>query len=205
MFTLSVPLILASTSPRRQQFLRELGLSFAIQPAAVDETPRPGEPADDFIRRMAMDKAAAVSADHPEACVLGADTVVLLDDTIFGKPENPEQALAMLRRLQGRTHRVGSAFALLCPAQGIRESRTVHTAVTFGSFPDTVLQAYVDSGEPLDKAGAYGIQGQGGFLVRSIDGSYSNVVGLPINEVVQSLLHHALITPAPPAVHPWRE
>lgn len=193
MFTACCPLILASASPRRRTYLSRLGLDFSIVPAAIDETCMPDESPQDFARRMAATKAKTVAAAHPEACVIGADTVVALDNRIFGKPENRKQALAMLTALQGRTHQVTTGFAIVAVNRNIAEIDTVTTQVTFGTFAEPVLRAYVDSGEPMDKAGSYGIQGIGSFLVRSISGSCSNVVGLPVHAVVRTLLEHALL------------
>jgi len=193
MFTACCPLILASASPRRQEYLTRLGLEFRIIPAAIDEIAAPGESPRDFAQRMAATKAWQVAEAHPDACVIGADTVVVLDHRIFGKPRDPKEALAMLMALQGRTHEVTTGFALVSKKRYIEEVNAVTTAVTFGVFTQPILQAYVDSGEPMDKAGAYGIQGKGGFLVQSVTGSCSNVVGLPVHAVVHSLLRHALL------------
>lgn len=195
MFIASCPLILASSSPRRQEFLSLLGLEYWTLPSAIDETPEPDESPADFARRMAKAKAVEIAAAHPESCVIGADTVVALDRTIFGKPRDRQEALTTLKILQGKTHQVITAFAVVMPQRAIEEVGTSTTLVSFDSFTDDILQAYVDSEDPLDKAGAYGIQGKGTFLIRSITGSYSNVVGLPLNEVVQILLQHRLLRP----------
>jgi MAF protein len=193
MFRTSCPLVLASASPRRQAFLARLGLEFSIVPAAIDESCRLDESPQDFTRRMATNKAKTVAAACPAACVLAADTVVALDEHIFGKPASHEEALTMLNKLQGRTHEVTTGFAIVAKDRNINEIDTVTTSVTFGTFPDSILQAYVASGEPMDKAGAYGIQGIGSFLVLSISGSCSNVVGLPVHAVVRSLLKQAVL------------
>jgi len=195
MFIASCPFILASSSPRRQEFLSLLGLEYRTIPSDIDETPETEELPADFARRMAKAKAVQISAAHPESCVIGADTVVALDRTIFGKPRDRQDALAILKILQGKTHKVITAFAVVMQQRAIEEVWASTTLVTFDTFTDNILQAYVDSEEPLDKAGAYGIQGKGTFLVRSITGSYSNVVGLPLNEVVQILLQHQLLKP----------
>ncbi len=195
MFIASRPLILASSSPRRQEFLTQLGLHFTVNPADIDETPQAGELPEDFSRRMARTKAALIAGNHPQACVIAADTVVALGQTIFGKPRDREEALAILTALQGRTHEVITGFAVLCAESAIAAVAAVSSQVTFASFAGTILQAYVDTGEPMDKAGAYGIQGRGAFLVHSLHGSYSNVVGLPVTELVAVLLQHRLIEP----------
>lgn len=195
MFTACVPLILASASPRRREFLHQLGLCFDVVPACIDETPFTGESPERFADRMASGKARNIAATHQDACIIGADTVVALEDTIFGKPANPAEALGILQHLQGRTHRVITGLSLFCQRLGIAENAVTTTLVTFDCFDDAILKGYVDSGDPLDKAGAYGIQGKGTFLVRSINGSYSNVVGLPIHQLVRLLLTHHLIHP----------
>lgn len=195
MFTACYPLILASASPRRRDLLAQLGLDFHIVPATVDETPLPQEAPIDFVRRMAVTKAKQVAADCPHACVIGADTVVTLDHHIFGKPGDQEDALAMLTSLQGQTHTVITGFALIADNRELKTVDAVTTSVTFGTFSETVLRAYVHTGEPMDKAGAYGIQGVGGFLVHEISGSYSNVVGLPLHAVVHTLLKWCCIQP----------
>ena len=195
MFTACCPLILASSSPRRQEFLTLLGLEYQVVPAIVEERPETEEAPECFARRMAVTKAEQVAIAHPESCVIGADTVVALGRSIFGKPRNRLEALTILKCLQGQTHRVITGFAVIAPQRGIKEIATAISLVTFDTFGDNILQAYVDSGEPMDKAGAYGIQGKGTFLIRSITGSYSNVVGLPVNAVVQVLLRHHLIQP----------
>jgi septum formation protein len=144
---------------------------------------------------MARVKALQISAAHPESCVIGADTVVALDRIIFGKPSDRQEALTTLKILQGKTHQVTTAFAVVMQQRAIEEVVTSTTLVTFDIFADDILQAYIDTEEPMDKAGAYGIQGKGTFLIRSITGSYSNVVGLPLHAVVQVLLQHQLLKP----------
>lgn len=195
MFTARVPLILASASPRRQEFLHQLGLDFDILPASIDESPLPDEEPAAFAHRMATSKAEHVAQSHPETCVIGADTVVSLAGIIYGKPADASEALFMLEQLQGHTHQVITGLALVLHSQAIHTGTTETTRVSFDQFSRSILQAYVDSGDPLDKAGAYGIQGQGTFLVRAIDGSYSNVVGMPVNQLLRLLLAHHLIAP----------
>jgi septum formation protein len=193
MFTACCPLILASASPRRHEYLTRLGLDFRIVPADIDEIFEPGESPRTFACRMAAAKARQVADAHPEACVIGADTVVALEHRIFGKPRDQEEALAMLMALQGRIHEVTTGVALVFGNHHIAEAAAVTTQVTFGVFTERTLRAYVASGEPMDKAGAYGIQGIGSFLVQSITGSCSNVVGLPVHAVVRSLLNLNLL------------
>ncbi len=195
MFKNNGQLVLASGSPRRRRFLEELGLDFTIAVGDVDETLRSGESPPAFVSRLAQEKAASIAVDHPEAWVIGADTVVVVADEILGKPADSEDALAMLTRLAGRSHEVWTGFSIIRTAS-VAVTRAVRTEVTFVSAAADVLAAYVASGEPLDKAGAYGIQGRGGFLVERIDGSYSNVVGLPMAELVEELLNLDAIAPA---------
>ncbi|MBM9536966.1 Maf family protein [Desulfobulbus alkaliphilus] len=193
MFTTPCPLILASASPRRQEFLTQLGLSFHVQPAIIDETPRPGEAPVQFAQRLATAKAESMASDQPQACIIGADTVVSLGTTLFGKPADQQEALTILKNLQGKTHLVTTGLAIICRQRDIKETTTVTSQVTFDTFPDPVLQAYIETGDPMDKAGAYGIQGQGAFLVRSITGSWSNIVGLPVNTLIRTLLRLELL------------
>jgi septum formation protein len=195
MFTTCKPLILASASPRRQQFLQDLGLSFTALAADIDETPVKNEEPDAFARRMAREKAELIAQHHPASWVVGADTVVTLGGRILGKPDDTEHALEMLRSLQGEKHQVITGVALRCVLEDSSEILSRATEVRFARFSDAILAAYVQTGEPLDKAGAYGIQGKGGFLVRSIAGSCSNVIGLPVNTCIGLLLHYNIIAP----------
>jgi septum formation protein len=195
MFISLKPLILASASPRRQQFLRDLGLDFTCLPAEIDETPFSGEQPAAFARRMAAEKAGAVATQHPASWVIGADTVVTLDGQIIGKPADAAHAWEILRALRGRTHQVITGLALFCHEEGCAEILAGTSEVTFAAFPDEVLAAYIRTGEPLDKAGAYGIQAKGAFLVESVRGSCSNVIGLPLSSCLALLLRRGLITP----------
>lgn len=173
---------LASRSPRRAALLSGLGVAFEVVAADVDERALPGETAAAYTRRVASLKAVAARTrcgdDRP---VLGADTTVTLDGELFGKPCDHAAARAMLRRLAGRWHDVVSAVVLIAPG-GAEHVAVVATRVEFVAFDDAVIDAYWASGEPMDKAGAYAIQGLGGALVRRIEGSYSAVVGLPLAE-----------------------
>lgn len=189
-------LILASGSPRRKQYLAAMGLHFSIRTVAVDETPNPGEKPDDFVRRMAREKAAGVSAEFPHCWVVSGDTVVCLGDDILGKPADEREAVALLMVLSGRKHVVKTAFCVTHRSRGVEDVRMVTTAVHFADFPEAVARAYVAAGESLDKAGGYGIQGKGIFLVKGIEGSYSNVVGLPLYELIDVLQTHGVIEPA---------
>jgi len=181
------PLILASASPRRRELLNQIGLEFGIQPVDLDETPLPDELPGHYVERLARAKAAAglEKADQPEALVLGADTSVVLDDRILGKPGDRGSALAMLRQLSGRTHKVFSAVAL-AGGHGCYARITI-TEVCFRDLEDAEMERYWETGEPRDKAGAYGIQGYGAVFVTGIWGSYSGVVGLPLQETAELL------------------
>lgn len=187
MFLASCPLILASASPRRQAYLARLELPYRCVPATIDETPAGGEAPEAFARRMAAAKAGQVAAAHPGACVIGADTVVALDHQIFGKPRDQAEALTILRTLQGRTHAVITGLAVILNQRAISEVSATTTLVTFDDFDDQILQAYVDSGEPMDKAGAYGIQGRAGMFVEHLAGSFTGVMGLPVCETGELL------------------
>ncbi|MFA7348982.1 MAG: Maf family protein [Desulfurivibrionaceae bacterium] len=190
-FRTEARLILASGSPRRRDFLAELGLAFEVVVADIDETPRPGETPVDFVARLSREKAQAV--DIPGAWVLAADTAVVVDGEILGKPGDEAEAAGMLMRLSGRWHEVWTGFSLCRRATGEQCTKTVCTKVRFLELTPELCRAYVRTGEPLDKAGAYGIQGKGCFLVPEISGSYTNVVGLPMAEVLETLLHYKVI------------
>lgn len=186
-FRTAAPLVLASASPRRREYLAGLGLDFTVRPAELDETPRPGEGPENFVRRLAREKAEAVAGAFPASWVLAADTVVVVDGEILGKPGSGEEAVTMLLRLSGRWHEVWTGF---CVCRGLPPEAlvgAVRTGVRFMALDRELCRAYVRTGEPLDKAGAYGIQGKGAFLVEEIRGSYTNVVGLPLAEVLAAL------------------
>jgi septum formation protein len=173
------PIILASASPRRRQLLELIGLPFDVVAAEIDETPENGEDPNQFAVRVARDKALEVAREHPDRLVLGADTVVEIDSEILGKPSSMEHAKTMLRRLSSRTHLVHTAIAAVV-------SDTCHEAldtatVEFVQLADKMIDWYVATGEPMDKAGAYAIQGIGGLLVAHVEGSPHTVVGLPLH------------------------
>ena len=174
-------MILASASPRRRALLHAAGVSFTVQAADVDESVLPGEDAADYARRVAAAKAEAVPGD----VVLAADTVVALDGRVYGKPATPEEARATLRALSGRTHQVYTAVALRI--LGRTRVRLVVSRVRFRALSERDLDWYVATGEPMDKAGAYGIQGEGMALVDRLWGSYTNVMGLPLKETLAML------------------
>jgi len=194
-FRTKAGLILASASPRRRVLLQDVGLDFEIMEARIKEKPEAGETPQDFVLRASCDKASVISSRNPGSWVLGADTVVVQGDRIIGKPKNQEEALQVLLILSGRKHLVHTGFCLKNKIERVSVSRVVTTEVKFFHFSREIAAAYVATGEPLDKAGAYGIQGRGGFLVEKINGSYSNVVGLPLFEVIQELLNFKVVSP----------
>ena len=187
-------LILASQSPRRRYLLRKAGLVFQVIPSGVDEGDVPlTEPAA-YVKALARAKAEDVASRHPDAWVIGADTVVLIGGDILGKPGSRREAREMLRQLSGQTHQVHTGYALCCRDAGRMITDAVKTDVRFKSLSEAEIEWYIQTGEPFDKAGAYAIQGLGTFLVRSISGSYTNVVGLPVCEVIEALIREGVIS-----------
>jgi septum formation protein len=190
-------LVLASASPRRQELLRNARIPFKVQPADVPEAPAAGEPPEDFARRLACDKARAVFEALPparETLVLGADTVVVADGRILGKPAGREDAVRMLRLLSGRRHEVITGVCLIgreVRSRNIFEDvRSETTAVYFDPLTEADIQDYAATGEPMDKAGAYAIQGVAARWISRIEGDYGNVVGLPVALVCRMLREH---------------
>jgi len=182
------PLVLASTSPRRRFLLREAGIPFdVVAPRDVAEDFPAGEPPQDLVRRHALTKARSVAADHPGRLILGGDTVVVLDDRVFGKPADEAEARAMLAQLAGRTHVVYTGLALVDGSSGREVAEAEATAVTMRPLSAKEIRFYVATGEPLDKAGAYAVQGKGSLLVARVDGDYFNVVGLPLYRLSKML------------------
>lgn len=189
-------IILASASPRRRELLTQVGIAYTVQPSACDEKTgerRPAELVEELSRRKALAVYEKLSLPEQEECiVLGADTVVALEEQILGKPSDKADACRMLHRLQGKTHRVYTGVTLVQMADGTAASPTVltfHEATEVTMFPisDEEIERYVATGEPLDKAGAYAIQGKGAAFVAGINGDYGNVVGLPIGRLCQEL------------------
>lgn len=178
-------LVLASASPRRRELLGVLGVEFTVAPADIDESVHPDEAPEAYVRRMALSKAQAGYAAADDAAVLGSDTAVVIGDRILGKPADQDDAVAMLTALSGCTHRVMSAVALL-DAAGCSEALSI-TEVTFRQIGTAEAVRYWNTGEPADKAGAYGIQGRGAVFVSEIRGSYTGVVGLPLFETAALL------------------
>jgi len=190
-------IILASASPRRNELLRQVGFSFEVIPSLAEEREMPGETPEEHVVRLSLEKAREVSTrdDIDGRWIIGSDTIVLLDKEILGKPSDEEDAARMLRALSGRTHQVLSGYAILDRCTGENRSAAVTTRVTFRSLTAAEITGYIATKEPVDKAGAYAIQGLGAFMISRIEGSYSNVVGLPLCEVVQGL--EALGAPVP--------
>lgn len=180
-------LILASASPRRREMLRSVGLHFNIMPAHVPEDYIRGESPRQHVKRLSRDKALSVARMHPDHWVLGADTVVVIDGLILGKPANKIQAKKMLETLSGREHRVFTGFTLIRTSAGICRTRAVQSAVRFKPIHPNEMKWYIDSDEPYDKAGGYAIQGKGASFIQSIRGSHTNVIGLPLCEVMETL------------------
>lgn len=180
-------LVLASASPRREMLLRQIGLDFEIEPSGVEEPLPEGIPAEVLSERLAMEKAKLVASQRSSGLVIGADTIVVLDGTVLGKPASVREAEDMLRQLSGREHQVITGVAVVDATTGRSRSDHVSTAVRFANLDDRTIARYVASGEPVDKAGAYAIQGLGALLVESISGCYSNVVGLPLRRLVELL------------------
>ena len=195
-------LVLASASPRRQELLRKAGISFTVQPADVDETPLAGESPRECAERLAREKALAVWQTRQQDTVLGADTIVVVDATILGKPADTDDAARMLRLLSGRTHQVITGVCLVTsiassrlPVAGKNSKNTRHelrtasetTLVTMNELSEQDIRAYIATGEPMDKAGAYAIQGLASRWIPRIEGDYNNVVGLPVALVKRML------------------
>ncbi len=187
-------LILASASPRRKEILAGLGYPFETRPAEVEEVVRQGESAFDAAERLAREKAAAVSGAEADALVVAADTLVVLDGEALGKPRDRAEAEAMLRRLRGRRHQVVTGVAVASDGRTFSGRET--TTVVFGSMSDAEVRAYAATGEPDDKAGAYAVQGIGGLFVERVEGSPSNVVGLPVRLLARLLAEAGLSWPA---------
>jgi septum formation protein len=190
--TIASTLILASGSPRRRELLTRARIEFEVVQSGLDEIREPDEQARDYAFRMARDKALAVSARHPRRSVLAADTVVECEGEILEKPIDADEATRMLRTLSGRTHTVVTAFALATDVK-IIASEAVISRVTFRALTPDEIATYIETGEPFDKAGAYGIQGVGGGFISHVDGSRDNVMGLPTDDVIAALRRHRII------------
>ena len=190
-------LVLASASPRRRELLAQLGLDFEVMPSDVPERPRPSETADEFAARIAREKALHVAAQRRHQWVMAADTVVVVDGELLGKPCDRDDARRMLRLLSGRTHRVLTAVTLLAPGGASAGDVVIETKVRFRRVRDQEIEAYLNTDEPFDKAGAYAVQGRAAEFVAAIEGSYTNVVGLPLDEVAELCRRHGVLAAMP--------
>jgi nucleoside triphosphate pyrophosphatase len=184
---LPLPFVLGSASPRRKYLLNGLGLKFEIDISGIDEQPIEGETPEQYCLRLAEEKAVDVAVRHPAELVLGADTSVIVDGAILGKPVDKDDAFRMLRMISNRWHTVITAFALICKDREISITRAVSSQVFIRQLSDAQIRWYIETGEPMDKAGSYAIQGVGASLVKEVQGSYTCVVGLPLAELVEEL------------------
>jgi septum formation protein len=187
-------LILASKSPRRYELLKQVGLDFEVVPSSVIEDFVETESPQDHVVRLAEAKAGQVATDYPNRWVVAADTVVYIGESVLGKPRNGEEAREMLHRLSGQEHRVLTGFFVCHLEAGKSGKQAVETAVRMKRLTTAEIEWYVKTGEPFDKAGGYAIQGIGSFMIESIRGSYTNVVGLPVYELIQMLDRLGAIT-----------
>lgn len=187
--SISIPnaLVLASASPRRKELLRLVGLKFKIIPAHVNEDYIAGESPRQHVKRLARDKALTVSIKYPDAWVLGADTIVVIDGLILGKPKNKTQARQMLERLSAREHNVFTGFTLSRAVSRSIKTKVIQSAVQFKAISAEEIEWYISCDEPYDKAGGYAVQGKGAYFIKAIRGSYTNVIGLPLCEVLEEL------------------
>jgi len=186
-------IILASKSPRRKELLEQAGLVLDILSANIDEKSTPLSNPEDYVKTLSRIKAECVKNSQPDSWIIGADTIVVVDGAILGKPESQDDAIHMLTMLNDRSHSVFTGFTICCQARKKTISKTIETRVVFKHLSQKEIQWYTATNEPYDKAGAYGIQGIGSFMIREIAGSYSNVVGLPICEVMEALMELDII------------
>jgi len=190
-----MPIVLASASPRRQELLKDAGIDFVVRPANIEEVQLAGEGAAGFAERMARDKARAIRASAPDSVVLGADTIVVARDQVLGKPTDAADAVRMLRLLSNRQHFVITGVCLIgtdFQEGDFEDVRSAKTAVHFTALTDAEIRDYVSTGEPMDKAGAYAIQGHASRWISKLEGDYSNVVGLPVDLVRRMLQEHGV-------------
>jgi septum formation protein len=188
-------IILASQSPRRAYLLEQAGLKFSVIPSPLDEDAIPVSTPSSYVKTLAEAKAKEIACQYPDKWVIGADTIVLIDHIILGKPKSNQEAFSMLKKLSGKIHQVLTGYAIYRHADIDLFSEVVTTDVFFKTLSDREIQWYIQTKEPFDKAGAYAIQGIGTFLVKRINGSYTNVVGLPVCEVIEYLLKKEIIDP----------
>ncbi len=193
MYITTEKIILASASPRRRGYLRQFGIDFEMVVADIDETPVSAETPLHYVARMAKEKNDAVRQNNHDRCIISADTVVFLDDQILGKPQSDVEAVQMLMLLSDKVHSVATALCISWQKYQLFHEETVVTQVVFSGIAEETAKAYVKTGEPRDKAGAYGIQGRGSALVKELRGSYSNVVGLPLHEMITVLSKYGIV------------
>lgn len=194
-FQASCPLVLASGSPRRREFLHNIGLEFRVVSSDIPEPPFEKEDPLAYALAMAEKKGIMVSGMYPESWIISADTIVVTGKQVLGKPKTAEEAAAMLRALSGRWHQVISAFCIMNQSRSQALKNSVQSRVKFKKLTAPEIKSYVATGECMDKAGAYAVQGVGAFMIEKIEGSYTNVVGLPLCELVDGLLSLGIIKP----------
>ncbi len=186
-------IILASQSPRRKYLLEQAGIEFTVIPSGFDEDSQPLVEPELYVRILAKGKAEDIASKYSDCWVIGADTIVLIHDTILGKPASRAEAGKMLAKLSGQTHKVLTGYCICCKARKRNIAQTVVTGVRFKDLSQKEIEWYIHTKEPFDKAGAYAIQGLGTFLVKSVNGSYTNVVGLPVCEVIEFLIKERVL------------
>ncbi len=187
-------IVLASESTRRVDILRTLGISFSIMPPGIEERRRPYESPKDFVLRISYEKARKVGDLFPDKWIIGADTVVVHKGKVLGKPKTDEDAVAMLKRLRANWHKVFTGYCILNASKQIVYQDVAETKVFIKDLTDDEIAKYVGTSEPFDKAGSYAVQGRGGYMVKEIKGSYTNVVGLPICEITEALLSLGILS-----------
>lgn len=190
-------IILASQSPRRKTLLEQAGIAFTTVPGNFDEKSVPLLAPESYAKNLAMKKAGQIARRYPDKWVIGADTIVCIDDTVLGKPRSRQAARRMLRQLSGQTHRVVTGYAVINRSRQKDIMDAVTTEVYFKNLSEEEIEWYIHTSEPFDKAGGYAIQGLGTFLVKEIKGSYTNVVGLPVCELIELLFREGVIRPGP--------
>jgi septum formation protein len=186
-------IILASKSPRRRYLLKQVGLEFSVIPSSFDENSVTMTTPEPYARILAENKARVVSEIYPDQWVIGADTIVLIDNEVLGKPGSTGEARGMLLRLSGKAHQVLTGYCVCCKSRNRFVSGTVTTDVHFKDLSAAEIEWYIQTGEPFDKAGSYAIQGLGTLIVKRINGSYTNVVGLPVCEIVEILINEGVV------------
>ncbi|MBU1055347.1 MAG: septum formation inhibitor Maf [Proteobacteria bacterium] len=186
-------LILASKSARRRYLLKQAGINFSVIPSDFDENTVPVSSPEIYVKILAESKAKYISDKYPDSWVIGADTIVVINGKILGKPSDRDDARIMLKDLSGQTHEVVTGYCICCKAKERSFSESIITKVLFKDLSENEIEWYIHTKEPFDKAGGYAIQGLGTFLVKSINGSYTNVVGLPVCEVIEFLIKEGII------------